>query len=365
MDVNKENPEIDTAAAATEAEAKVVDTAAEVVKEVPVSDDEAILAAIRGEEAPKEDKPKDEQVKVEGEAPKTDEVKTDEQSALDKENSDDMKGRTKERFDTVLAEGKKWRDEANTYKQQIEESRPQAEWSGQVIRMLGDSGGTAEDLAAGIGIIHAVVRGTTENKVRALEEVEKIRVTLATQLGRPINGVSHISEFSDLQKMVDEGEISPAAAEELAATRKANKLRQERETQDQLAQREKFDNDTAVGQHQQALQQATQTIDGLVAQYLKADGQVVFDTRVQYALNQVKLLKEMGTSVEPAKLPDLFTRFYKSQEADTLVQAKAVARARVTTGAKPLMGSRMGGNGQASKEHTSMDDAILAALHGE
>lgn len=364
MDVKTDNTEHDTAAAATDVDAKVVDTAVEAGKEPVVTDDEAIIAAIRGEESPVEKETKEEPAKVEGEEKKPEEAKTEEQSALDKENSDDMKGRTKERFDTVLAEGKKWRETAQQHEAQIADMQPKAEWGGQVIRMLGDSGGTAEDLAAGIGIIHAVVRGTTENKERALEEVEKIRLILATQLGRPVNGVSHISEFADLQKMVDDGEISPVAAEELAANRKAAGLRKQRETEEANASRERFDADTAAGQHQQALTQATQTIDGLVAQYLKQDGQVVFDTRVQYALNQVKLLKEMGTSVEPAKLPDLFTRFYKSAEADTLVQAKTVASSRVATGARPVMGSRMGGNGSASQEPTSVEEAILAGLRG-
>lgn len=363
MDTPNTNTEHDTPQAPTEQDAKFVDKAVEETPDTSVED--AISAALKGEEAPEEGKeePKSEP-KAEGEEPKVKEPK-EEKSVLDDETPTDLKGRTAQRFDELREQGKKWRETAQQHEAAIAEMQPRAEWGGRVMDMLTQSGGTAEDLAAGIGIIHAVVRGTTENKQRALEEVEKIRVTLSAQLGKPISGVSHVSEFSDIQKAIDEGEISPAVAEELAATRKAAQLRQQRETAEEQERRQRHEEGQQQAEHEKALTIAQQSVERLAEAYLAADGKEVYETRVQYAMNQVRILKDMGTQVPPEKIPEVFTRFYKSAEADQLVQAKNVAKARVAPGAKPVMGNRMGGTGGASREATSMDDAILSALRGE
>lgn len=377
MDTPNTNTEHDTPQAPTEQDAKVVDKAVEETPDTSVED--AISAALKGEDAPQEGGPEDDGKKPEngsakpseggpekdGEKPKVEEPKKDEDDLLDGETPKDMKEQATKNFERLKERARSWRETAQQHEAAIADMQPRAEWGGRVMDMLTQSGGTAEDLAAGIGIIHAVVRGTTENKQRALEEVEKIRVTLSAQLGRPISGVSHVSEFADIQKAIDEGEISPAVAEELAATRKAAQLRQQRETAEEQERRQRHEEGQQQAEHERALTTAQQSVERLAEAYLAADGKEVYETRVQYAMNQVRILKDMGTQVPPEKIPEVFTRFYRSPEADQLVQAKNVAKARVAPGAKPVMGSRMGGTGGASREATSMDDAILSALRGE
>lgn len=374
MDTPNTNTEHDTPQAPTEQDAKVVDKAVEETPDTSVED--AISAALKGEEAPEEGgrqndgkepengsaKPSDGGHEKEGEKP---EEAKEEKSVLDDETPADLKGRTAQRFDELREQGRKWRETAQQHEAAIADMQPRAEWGGRVMDMLTQSGGTAEDLAAGIGIIHAVVRGTTENKQRALEEVEKIRVTLSAQLGKPISGVSHVSEFADIQKAIDEGEISPAVAEELAATRKAAQLRQQRETAEEQERRQRHEEGQEAAAFEASKTKASHEVDQLAAAYAKADGQEIFDIRAGYAKRQVISLIEMGQKVEPEKWPDLFQRYYKSSDADQLVQAHNLAKARVSPGARPVMGAHRGGTGGASREATSMDDAIISALRGE
>lgn len=373
--MSKTTDQHDTAAPATEAEATAIDQQqdTQAQPEPVLNEDDAILSAIRGNEDPKpegEDEPK-------GDAPKAEPVDSAKPSAdpkggnepepkaetnpLDEETPKDYKGRTRESFERLRAEGIKHRERVAELEAQLNEITPSVERDRTFNQLVAESGGSAEDIGTSIALIRAVNKGTAEEKEGALQIVEAIRGILADQLGRPIEGVDYLADHADLKQKVADGDLSPEDAREIAVLRRKAKV--DGETNAQRLARESQAREQQTNQQAEltARQQAAASVGQQANAYLKRDGEAAYRARVTYAQTTFARINGMSP-VPPAKIPALFAELYDSPEAQMLADA-AIPR-RTTTGVRPVMGAQRGGSGQAVPEAQTEEDAVLLALRG-
>lgn len=362
----------DTAAPATEAEAKVIDTAADTAAPA-LTEDDAILSAIRGDE-PKvdgDDTPADDAKPVDaaaqqgkdGDADKGGKPETKpETSVLDEETPKDYKGRTRDNFERLRAEGIAHRQKAQELESRLTELAPNLEREANFSSLLADSGGTPEDIGTSIALIRAVNKGTAQEKEGALQIVEALRGILADQLGKPIDGVDYLADQPDLKQRVANGDLDEADAREIAVLRRKTKV--DGETQAQLLARQQRDADARTAQATEltSRQGAADAVKTAAEQYLARDGQAAYQVRVTYA-QQTFARINAHTPVPPDKIPALFRELYESPESQLLVDA-TVARKAPAAGVRPVMGNTRGGTGSAVPEAQSEEDAVRLALRG-
>lgn len=364
----------DTAAPATEAEAKAIDTAVEAITKPALTEDDAILSAIRGEEPKREgeDTPADDAKPDDAAAQQGKDADTDkggkpaeakpETSVLDEETPKDYKGRTRDNFERLRAEGIAHRQKAQELESKLTELAPNLEREANFSNLLADSGGTPEDIGTSIALIRAVNKGTAQEKTAALQIVEALRGILADQLGKPIDGVDYLADYPDLRKKVDDNDLDEADAREIAVLRRKTKV--DGETQAQLLARQQKDADARTAQATEltSRQGAADAVKTAAEQYLARDGQAAYQVRVTYA-QQTFARINAHTPVPPDKIPALFRELYESPESQLLVDATA-ARKAPAAGVRPVMGNTRGGTGSAVPEAQSEEDAVRLALRG-
>lgn len=388
MNTNTTTP--DTGAPNTATDAQVVDTATAVdtgtpATDTPVSEDAAILSAIRGEEAPKEGEDTTAPVEGKADTPATDPAKgadatagkegdkggtppakeaKGEDAILDDETPKDYKGRTREQFDKLKERGNHYRQEAQTLQAKLAEMAPAIEREANFTRLLVDSEGTPEDIGTAISLIRAVNKGSLEERRNAFQVINALRGIVADQIGEVLPEVDYLSAFPAIQQRVKDGDLSVDDA--LKLVRAERLVKASDETAAQLAARQKKEAEAREAETAavNARQQVGATVEAQARQFLARDGQAVYEIRTGYALRAAKQLQDVAGTIDPAKLPELYVKFYNSEEANTLVAAAtAVNRPPVSTGVRPVMGGPRGG-GQAVREVQSEDEAILAALRG-
>lgn len=378
--MSKTTDQHDSAAPASEADAQAVDQ--QQGQPPALNEDDAILSAIRGNDAPAKtddadpDQPDGQPAgdpaakptedgqpgdpakggKADDPAPKA------ETNPLDEETPKDYKGRTRENFERLRAEGIKHRERVAELEAQLAEITPSVERDRSFNQLVAESGGTAEDIGTSIALIRAVNKGTAEEKEGALQIVEAIRGILADQLGRPIDGVDYLKDFPDLAKRVDEGDLSAEDAREIAVLRRKAKV--DGETNAQRMAREEAERARATSEQTELAgrQQAAASVEQQAKAYLARDGEAAYKAKVTYAQTTFQRINAMSP-VPPAKIPELFKELYESPEAQMLADA-AVPR-RPASGVRPVMGAQRGGSGSAVPEAQSEEDAVLLALRGQ
>lgn len=369
----------DTGAPNTAAEADVIDNNTQPPEgsaSPALAEDDAILAAIRGEDEPKagEDAPTPEgaappQDKAaepdkggnEGKAPAKAEANAD--AILDDDTPKDYKGRTREQFEKLKERGREYREEALAYKAKLEELAPNIEREANFTKLLVESGGTPEDIGTSISLIRAVNKGTAEEKQNALQIVEAIRGILADQLGTPVAGIDYLKDYPDLQKRVDEGDLSREDAIELAVAKRHTRTVGETQAQAAARERKAAEEQQAKDTELTQRQSAAHEVSAAATAFQQRDGQAAYEVRVTYAKQAFARIQSVNP-VPPAKIPALFRDLYESDEAKLLADA-TLAKSRTTVaGVRPVMGARMGGTGAAQPEAQSEEDAVRLALRG-
>jgi len=373
-----ENTEHDTAAAASPEDAAAVDTAAE---PKPDLEAEAVAQALSEDlnddgaerkpkaegEAPKptqgEPAPSGEETKPAEGATPAEAAKADPLDVEDDPKS--YKGRTGERVEALRKSGLEWREKANKAEETNALMKQDVDnWNGYVA-LVQDSGGTAEDLGMAMATIRAVVKGTPEERKTAFQVVEALRTTLADQLGIALPDVDYLKDHADLKKQVEDGDLSEAAAREIAASRRFVT----RTTADQTARAEADKNRRTEEQTRQdqvdAQQRVANETTALAQSYLNRDGQETFSLRAGYATRQINAMREAKLEISPERGKELFQKLYNSDDATNLVHAAKAGQQRNTKGARPIMGSQQGGSGGARAAPMSEEEAIKAALSGD
>lgn len=373
-----EKTEHDEAAAATAADAAAVDAATEKPDLEALAVAEALGSPAAEEGDDTETKPKDETAKPAGEGTEApvepakpgeaapapaEEAKKDPLDEVD--DAKNYKGRTGERVEALRQSGLKHREEATRLAQENELMQGDVQNWRQYQRLVQESGGTAEDLGMAMGTIRAVIKGTPEERQTAFKVVEELRRTLADQLGIALPDMDYLKDHADLKKQVEDGELSEAAARELAANRRFR----DRNTADTQARadadRARQAEQRAATDAQDAQQRIAQETTALAQSFLTRDGQDIFNLRAGYATRQINAMRAAKVEISPERGKELFQQLYSSDDANTLVAASKVGQQRNTSGAKPIMGNRQGGNGGARAAPATEEDAILAALRGD
>lgn len=282
---------------------------------------------------------------------------------LDDPIPDEVKGRTRERMQTLLDRGRESHEKIKQQETRLAELEPLAKeaqaWSDIVVR----SGLEPNDFATVMGTMAAINRGTVEQKRQALARIDQFRNQLATQLGETI-GSDPLAGHDDLRKQVEDLEITQERAQELATLRNRMRAQSQLETADnERRQREEADN--------QAQQAAENELNNLQVQLVARDGEAAFNVRKHMAFKALQ-------SAAPNLHPNLWARaFYDAYSAvpqslvdHTLTLLTNPTAARPTARTNVVMqpggaggGGGGGGNGGAPKPQPSTTyEAVAGAL---
>jgi len=198
-----------------------------------------------------------------------------------------------------------------------------------LIGMVQSTGASPEQYGMALDYIKAVNAAQTGDRQaaeRAYSTMEAELKALATMLGKPVPGVyDPLQEFPDLAKMVTDGDMTPAAAAELAGLRKGQALEATgRQVQQQVASQRQQQEYA----QQQAEQQGTNALNRLGAELAASDPQFAMK-----APALVAKLQEVREKVHPSEWESVARALY------SMIQAPAAAApAPARPAAKPTPG---------------------------
>jgi hypothetical protein len=238
---------------------------------------------------------------------------------------DDLKGRTRERFEkltTTLKETRQQAQQATEYAQRwrdtIESTKAPPEAVGETLEIL--------------RLIHS---GDPAQMGQALDKLEAARANLAKALGRDLPGVDPLSDHADLAAEVERGELNRQRALELARIRAAEQ-----------AQRNQSQQQTAAQQREQAIEQGAQAVDQLLADLKRTDA--------SYAA-RMGVLQPMLRTIAANTPPERWVAAVREAYAAVQVQSASLTH-------QPLRPAAAGAGSRPSAQPASVLDAISAAL---
>ena len=256
-----------------------------------------------------------------------------------------LKGEARAQFKALSDHAKSIEEQATTQRAEYD---TMAERVGTFEHIIKDSGATPEVLSAHFRYIKACATGDLES---ALAFVEQERRTLATILGRPVDGVDLLADYPDLKQRVTNMELSEQDALELANSRRG----QQRQHQHQAVQAQQVENQRAVRAQQQERTDALNGIQQWIAEQqgtmLPTDWQAIETAVVDY-------LKAPETQAILAKIsPSLWLSHLKQQY--TFIRKHAAQRPP-PAGVTPLR--PRGAGGAVDKVPGSAEEAVRARL---
>lgn len=238
---------------------------------------------------------------------------------------DDLKGRTRERFEkltTTLKETRQQAQQATEYAQRwrdtIESTKAPPEAVGETLEIL--------------RLIHS---GDPAQMGQALDKLEAARANLAKALGRDLPGVDPLADHADLAAEVERGELNRQRALELARIRAAEQ-----------AQRNQSQQQTAAQQREQAIEQGALAVDQLLADLKRTDA--------SYAA-RMGVLQPMLRTIAANTPPERWVAAVREAYAAVQVQAAAPPH-------QPLRPAAAGAGGRPAAVPMSVLDAVRAAI---
>lgn len=241
---------------------------------------------------------------------------------------DDLKGRTRERFEKLTATLKSTREEAQQARTYAENWRKTIESTQAPPEAVGET----------LEILRLIHSGDPVQMGQALDKLEQARANIAKALGRDLPGVDALEDFPDLREDVASGELSKKHALEIAATRRA-----------QQATRNRQQTQTVEQQRQQVIDSSAADVDVLLAGLKGTDPN--YPARMQ-------VLQPMLRTIAANTPPERWVAAVR--EAYAAIQlAPAAPAPRVH---QPLRPSPTGAGSMPGKAPASVLDAINAAL---
>ena len=270
------------------------DTSSPVVSDKPLTGDElkaGMLAEINkglGEVKEKSalDELEDQKVELKPDKevkPKTDKEKKPEEKDDLYKMPDGLQKDSRARFQKLVDTAKQEKERANKAEAVISEKEAIVT---DFRAILNETKTSSEDLSAMLEYNRLVKTGDLESALAVLDEQRSL---VARMLGRPIEGVDVLDEFSDLKQEVTDGVLTMARAAEIAKARRMQEaLQYQRQTQEQTQQQ--------AGAKQKAVKDALSSIQSFAAEMAAKD--------VDYAKKEEILLKsvEAISSKFPADL---------------------------------------------------------------
>lgn len=147
---------------------------------------------------------------------------------------------------------------------EVEQLRPMAERYQQWEETIRETRANPQQMGQALNYLAAVNSGDPNALNQAYEFMQQEMTWLAQKLGRAAPGYDPLTEHPDLAQQVQAGEVTRAAAEELARSRRAQALQQESHTR-QLTEAQQ------AAQAQQLEQQAMQQVAELGQQLRTTD----------------------------------------------------------------------------------------------
>lgn len=183
--------------------------------------------------------------------------------------------------------------------QEVEGLRAQTEYIGTTFK---EHGVTREQFEIATNLIGAMNRGDWPTVIKGMQE-EMRRVALVS--GRPIDGIDMFSDMPDLKEKVENLQLSPEDAAELARGRTHQQIAQQRVRQAQQQQREQEQNQQQTQQFERARQQGVLAVDQLCAELKSKD---LDFGRIEAAL--MPRVAELFQDVHPSKWAATLQRQY-------------------------------------------------------
>lgn len=228
---------------------------------------------------------------------------------------DYVKGRTRERIETLVGRVK----EAEQYKSAYEE----------VTGIINSTGATPEEFGNMLNYMKLVHSSNPEDRRQALKAAQAELKALAVQLGETnVPGFDPIAEFSDLQNAVEAQEITPEHAREVAVLRLRKNDELARSTQHQQEQQ-------AQMSAQEAVRQGTQALDALDAR-LRSDPQYAQKRQVL-----VPMLRDTFRQIHPSLWASTFETAFNNL---TVPAAAPLPTPRAAPKQQPLRAKAPAGN---------------------
>lgn len=254
--------------------------------------------------------------------------------AVEKEISDlGLKGKAQERFRTMT-------DTLKAKDQELEAQRQDVEAMQQWRETLLSTKASPEDLGGALEILHHANLGTPDGARHALTLIDGFRAKLAQQFGIEAAGVDHLAGFDDLKQQVEAGDLTPAAARELAGNRRQASDRQQRDRQ--------LSEQTT---HERAITEAGSQVDAFCAQLKQNDP--------LYAKKFV-LVKPLIPVIAKTVPPDQWLATFKAYYANVVVPQVTDTRRSGADNPQPLRRSAGGGGNATPATHL---DAVKQALN--
>ncbi|MGJ7484334.1 hypothetical protein ACSFA2_03695 [Variovorax sp. LT2P21] len=232
-------------------------------------------------------------------APVADAKKPAEPDAAAKPKSEDL---------TAMPEGlapkaqERFRALANVNKEvtaEVESLRAQTDYIGTTFK---EHGITREQFEMATGLIGAMNRGDWQTVIDGFKDQMR---QVALLSGKHIEGIDALSTMPDLKEKVDNLQISPEDAAEMARGRTERALQQQRAQRSHQAQREQEQTQQQEQQHERARQQAIVAVDRLCADLKSSD---LDFARIEAAL--LPRVHELFADLPPAKWAEAFQRQY-------------------------------------------------------
>jgi hypothetical protein len=229
-----------------------------------------------------------------------------------------------------------------------ETERDQVRFEVQNVRDLVNRSGLAPEEFVNTLEIGRLSKGTASEKQQALKMLDEIRSGLAEELGIALPGVDPLEGHDDLKAMVENMEISPKAAAELALLRKS---KQRTET----VQAEQHTRTQAVAQYEQQANNAAAAI----TQAIEANaGKPGYEAKVKYLesfFSDPSKVQQFVATYQPNQWQPAIQLMYDSYNVPALPQTP-----------QPLRPSLIS-NGSPKRVVKSIDDAVssvMAELYG-
>lgn len=238
---------------------------------------------------------------------------------------DDLKGRTRERFEKLTT----------TLKETRQQAQQAAEYAQRWRDTIESTKAPPEAVGESLEILRLIHSGDPAQMGQALDKLEAARANLAKALGRDLPGVDPLGDHADLAAEVERGELSRQRALELARIRAAEQ-----------AQRNQSQQQTAAQQREQAIEQGAQAVDQLLAELKRTDA--------SYA-TRMGVLQPMLRTIAANTPPERWVTAVREAYAAVRIPASASAH-------QPLRPAAAGAGGRPAAQPASVLDAINAAL---
>lgn len=255
----------------------------------------------------------------------------------------DLKPETQQRIRTLVKTTKELRDQVTKATADRDE----------LISIVQDTGASPEQFGEALNLLKRLNSTAPKDQEAALDYLLKAAEEMSRRVGRPMPGVNMLKDHADLMADVQNGTITRARAEEIAAARESRKA------QDRHAEAAR-----TAGAQTQAVEDGKSKLTVLGQELAARDGLPLYNAKAE---KLIPALKPTLSKADPTLWPAIFRAAYEAIPAEAFRPKPAPAAPAANGGggvpANQPLRSRTPAGGQ-QKAPSSMLDAVNQALAG-